>query len=98
MLADIAEAAEGRAGLARHLLAFARKLPTRPEAIDTAEHLRRAADLFVPSLRGDIRVDLDLVDGLWPVRVDAAQFELALLNVALNARDAMPRGKPADAE
>jgi CheY-like chemotaxis protein len=37
-------------------------------------------------------VDLDLADGLWPVRVDVAQFELALLNAALNARDAMPQG------
>ena len=92
VLADIGEAAESRAGLTRHLLAFARKLPTRPEVIDTAGHLRRAADLFGPSLRGDIQVDLDLEEGLWPIRVDAAQFELALLNVALNARDAMPQG------
>ena len=92
ILAEIGEAAENRAGLTRHLLAFSRKLPTRPEVIDTAGHLRRAADLFGPSLRGDIQVDLDLEDGLWPIRVDAAQFELALLNVALNARDAMPEG------
>src|SRR3712207_579887 len=92
VLADIGAAAEGRAGMARHLLAFARKLPTYPEVIDTAEHLRWAADLLGPSLRGDVRVELDLADGLWPVRVDAAQFELALLNVALNARDAMPQG------
>src|SRR5918993_4176603 len=68
ILADIAEAAEQRAGLAKHLLAFARKLPTRPEAIDTAAHLGRAADLFGPSLRGDIQVDLDLADGPWPIR------------------------------
>jgi PAS domain S-box-containing protein len=64
VLADVREAAEQRAGLTKHLLAFARKLPTRPEVIDTAAHLGRAADLFGPSLRGDIQVDLDLVDGL----------------------------------
>jgi hypothetical protein len=57
-------------------LAFARKLPTRPEVIDTAGHLRRAADLFGPSLRGDIQVDLDLEGGLWPIRVDAASGSL----------------------
>jgi PAS domain S-box-containing protein len=92
ILASIAAAAEQRSGLTRHLLAFSRKLPTQPEVIDTAEHLRRAADLLGPSLRRDIRLDLDLEDGIWPIRVDVAQFELALLNVALNARDAMPQG------
>jgi PAS domain S-box-containing protein len=92
VLAEIGAAAEGRAGIARHLLAFARGLPSRPEAIDTAAFLRGALDLLGPSLRGGIRLDLSTAEGLWPVRVDPAQFELALLNVVLNARDAMPDG------
>jgi len=43
-------------------------------------------------VHGNIRIELDIAEDLWPVRVDAAHFELALINVALNARDAMPGG------
>jgi signal transduction histidine kinase len=50
------------------------------------------ADLFSRSLGGKIQVRLDLAAGLQPIRADATQFELALLNVALNARDAMQDG------
>src|SRR4051794_39697428 len=73
-------------------MAFSRDLPTRPEVIDTAKEVAEAADLLRRSLPGSIRIDLALADDLWPIRVDAAQFELALVNVALNARDAMPNG------
>jgi two-component system cell cycle sensor histidine kinase/response regulator CckA len=44
------------------------------------------------SLRGDIRMVFDLADELWPVEVDPAQLQIALINLAVNARDAMPRG------
>jgi signal transduction histidine kinase len=92
ILAQIGEAAEKRVGLTEHLLAFSRNLPTSPEVIDTAKEVAEAADLLGRTLPGSIRIDLDLADDLWPIRVDAAQFELALLNVGLNARDAMPEG------
>lgn len=92
ILADIRVAAAERAGLTDQLLAFSQDLPTEPEVINTADHVRRAVDLFGRSLRGKIQIEFDFEDDLWPVRVDAAQFELALLNVALNARDAMPGG------
>ena len=54
--------------------------------------MAEAADLLGRSLPGSIHIDLDLADDLWPIRVYAAQFELALLNVGLNARDAMSDG------
>jgi len=92
ILADMAAAAQQRVGLTEHLLAFSQHLPAEPEIIDTAGQIREVADLFGRSLRGDIRIRLDLVADLWSVHVDAAQFELALINVALNARDAMPDG------
>jgi PAS domain S-box-containing protein len=92
ILAEIGTAAEKRAGLTEHLLAFSRDLPTSPEVIDTAAALRDVADLLGRSFPSGIRIALRLDDDLWPIRVDAAQFELALLNVALNARDAMPDG------
>ncbi|WP_431271648.1 hypothetical protein [Dankookia sp. P2] len=78
--------------MTEHLLAFSRDLPTRPEVIDTSKALRDVADLLGRSFPSGIRIILRLEDGLWPIRVDAAQFELALLNVGLNARDAMPDG------
>jgi PAS domain S-box-containing protein len=92
ILAGIGAAAETRANLTEHLLAFSRDLPTSPEVIDTSRALRDVADLLGRSLPSGIRLTLRLEDDLWPVRVDAAQFELALLNVGLNARDAMPDG------
>jgi PAS domain S-box-containing protein len=92
ILAEIGAAAEKRAGLSEHLLAFSRDLPTSPEVIDTATALREVGDLLGRSFPSGIRIILRLEDGLWPIRVDAAQFELALLNVGLNARDAMPDG------
>src|ERR1051326_9480659 len=49
-------------------------------------------ELIRPSLRGDIEVRLELEPGTWPVRADAGELELALLNMAVNARDAMPGG------
>jgi PAS domain S-box-containing protein len=92
ILANMATAAKKRAGLTEHLLAFSQDLPTKPAMVDTADHIRRAADLFGRSVHGRIRVGVVLDDDLWPIRVDATQFELALLNVALNARDAMSDG------
>jgi len=92
ILAEISAAAEKRAGLTEHLLAFSRNLPTRPEVIDTAKEVAEAADLLCRSIPGSIQIKLDLADNLWPIRVDAVQLELALLNVGLNARDAMPEG------
>ncbi|TDH58492.1 PAS domain-containing sensor histidine kinase [Dankookia rubra] len=92
ILADIRAAAEKRASLTEHLLAFSRDFPTSPKVIDTSEALRDVADLLGRSLPSTIRVTIRLEDDLWPVRVDATQFELALLNVGLNARDAMPDG------
>ncbi|GGC29929.1 histidine kinase [Siccirubricoccus deserti] len=92
ILADMAAATQQRAGLTEHLLAFSQHHPAEPELVDVASQIREVADLVSRSLRGNIRVQLNLDDDLWPIRVDTTQFELALLNVALNARDAMPDG------
>jgi PAS domain S-box-containing protein len=92
IIASMRAATARGASLTRQLLAFARRLPLRAEVVDTAARLREIAALAARSLRGDIRIETDIPDGLWPIEVDPAQFELALLNVAINARDAMPRG------
>ena len=49
-------------------------------------------DMLKQSLRGDIRIVFDLAEGLWPVEVDPSQLQIALINLAVNARDAMPQG------
>jgi two-component system NtrC family sensor kinase len=79
--------------LTRQLLSFARRRALDPEPIDLAERLDELRPLIAHSLRGDIAVSL-VADSAAPcvVKVDAAELELAVLNVAVNARDAMPGG------
>jgi len=78
--------------LARQLMAFGRVQDLRAQTIDTAARLRDARPLFGGALPANTRLEYDLDPGLWPVTVDAAQLELALLNLIINARDAMPDG------
>jgi signal transduction histidine kinase len=79
-------------GLTRHLLAFTRRRPVNPESIDIAAHLRGMSEMLHGSLGGHIHVDLQFASDLWPVEVDAGEMELAILNLCLNARDAMSDG------
>jgi CheY-like chemotaxis protein len=79
-------------GLTHQLLAFSRRRAMNPEALDLAALLRGMRELLARSLRGDIEVRMDLADGLWPVEIDGGEFELAILNVCVNSRDAMPNG------
>jgi signal transduction histidine kinase/ActR/RegA family two-component response regulator len=79
-------------GLTRHLLAFARKRPVNPESIDTASHLKSMRTMLDGSLGGHIEVHMQLDSDVWPVEVDAGEMELAVLNLCLNARDAMADG------
>src|SRR5262245_41588930 len=79
-------------GLTRHLLAFSRRRPVNPESIDAAVHLRGMRAMLDASLGGNIDVQITLGDDIWPVEVDVGEMELAILNLCLNARDAMPQG------
>ncbi|WP_207481702.1 PAS domain-containing protein [Arenibaculum pallidiluteum] len=83
---------ERGAKLTQQLLAFARRQDLRPEAVDLRKRILGMSDLLARALREDIRLEIDAEEGLWPVDIDATQFELAILNLAVNARDAMPRG------
>lgn len=88
----IGEAIERGAKLTQQLLTFARRSPLNPQVVDLARCIRGLHDLLDRSLREDVLVELDLPDGLWPIEVDTSQLEVAVLNVAINARDAMPHG------
>lgn len=79
-------------GLTHQLLSFSRRRPMNPESIDPAASLEAMRDLLTRSLRGDVEIRMELMPGLWPVEVDPGEFELAMLNLCVNARDAMAAG------
>lgn len=92
ILEGMRQAVERGATLSRQLLTFARRQPLKAEPMDIATQLNGMRDILDRSLRGDVTVHVDLADGLWPVKADPGEFVLALLNLAVNARDAMPNG------
>ncbi len=77
------------ARLTRHLLAFARRQPLAPEPLDPARVLMGIEDMMRRTLGGAIELELVVGGGLWAVRADPNQLENALLNLVVNARDAM---------
>lgn len=85
-------AAQRGAGLTRQLLAFSRRQQLKPESIDLDRQIGGMRELLDRSLRGDVHVELSFADDLWPVEVDPGELELVVLNLAVNARDAMPHG------
>lgn len=92
-LADMVRvAAERGADLTRRLLAFARRQPLEPRVTQVNSLLRGMDGLLRRALSADVVVDLIEGDGIWTCLVDPSQLETAILNVCLNARDAMPEG------
>jgi PAS domain S-box-containing protein len=88
----IDEAAERGADLTRHLLAFARLQPLQPREIDVNALVVTAGKLLRPTLGEHIEIEPMLAEDPWLAFVDPSQLTTAILNLALNARDAMPRG------
>jgi signal transduction histidine kinase/CheY-like chemotaxis protein len=89
---DIATAAERGSDLTRSLLAFARKQPLRPREIDIAEKVLGMEQLLRRTLGEHIECSFAFEPDLWRASVDPGQLATALLNLVLNARDAMPDG------
>ena len=81
----------GRA-LTDHLLAFARKQDLSPQVIDLNEAIANVDDLLLHASDDNIEVATELSDDLWACRIDPGQIQAAVLNLMLNARDAMPDG------
>ncbi|KYG24203.1 histidine kinase [Bradyrhizobium sp. AT1] len=86
------QAAQRGASLTKQLLAFSRRQTLRPQPVDVAAQIGGMRELLDRSLRGDVHVEFDFPDSLWPVEVDPGELELVILNLAVNARDAMPSG------
>jgi signal transduction histidine kinase len=85
-------AAERGAKLTDQLLSFSRRQRLEPKLLDLNETVASMHDLLQSTMGGSIRIETKLHRGLWPAMVDPTQLELAMLNLAINARDAMQVG------
>jgi CheY-like chemotaxis protein len=89
---EIRGAGERARDLTRQLLAFARRQVIAPVVLDLNDLLGDSEKLLGRVLGEDVELAVQLTPGLWPVRCDPAQIQQVVLNLAVNARDAMPRG------
>jgi signal transduction histidine kinase len=91
-LTGATEAAQRGARLTEQLLAFSRKQRLEPESVDLNGLVSGMQGLLHSTLGPTVRIDTTMQVDLWPAMVDATQLELAILNLAINSRDAMPGG------
>lgn len=91
-LASIRKALDTGQRLTQHLLGFSRRQELQPLSMDLAQALPSICELLKQSLPPNIKLRTEIAPGTWPVEVDRAELELALLNMTINARDAMPDG------
>lgn len=87
-----ARAADRASELTNRLLVFSRKQALQPQVIDVNAVIGGIKDMLRRTLSADIDIEIALTDGIWPTEIDRAQVEAALLNLAINSRDAMPDG------
>ncbi len=92
LIEGAAQSADRARMLVQRLLAFARRQPLQPTSLYIGDLVRDLADLIASTCGPRIRLELDIAPGLPPATADANQIEMALLNLAVNARDAMPDG------
>jgi PAS domain S-box-containing protein len=92
LIDSMEKAARRGAGLTQQLLSFARQQPLRPEPRDVARLVTAFETVLRRASRSAVQFDVHLARGLPPILVDATQFETALLNLVVNARDATPDG------
>jgi signal transduction histidine kinase/CheY-like chemotaxis protein len=92
LVTPIRDAAQRAATLTRQLLTFARKQVTQPRRVDVGDAVAAVSAMLRRLLGAQIEVVPALAPGLWPARVDPGQLEQVIVNLAVNARDAMPGG------
>ena len=92
-LAMMAEASRRGAELTAQMLAFSRRQKLEPRAVDLNDTVRNMRDLLQSTIGGSVQIhEPDLADDLWAAMIDPTQIELVILNLAINARDAMDVG------
>jgi two-component system, cell cycle sensor histidine kinase and response regulator CckA len=92
MLGKIILAGERAAALTGQLLAYGRRQVLQPKVVDLNKLVTNLERMLRPLIGEDVELSTELRDGVYPVRVDPGQFEQVLMNLAVNARDAMPNG------
>jgi PAS domain S-box-containing protein len=92
LLDNAIQGAQRGAGLTQRMLAFARRQELKPVALDLFKLVRDMADLLRSSLGPSVELEMDFSESLHKIMADPNQLELAILNLAVNARDAMPKG------
>jgi PAS domain S-box-containing protein len=92
LLQGVRDAADRAASLTHRLLAFSRQLPLAPGAIDPNRMVTSMSELLQRSIGEQVQLEAVLAGGLWRAHADASQLENSILNLAINARDAMPNG------
>jgi two-component system NtrC family sensor kinase len=92
LLDNIMQAAQRGATLTRQLLSFSRNQVLQPKLLDPYIEIQRMMTLLKPSLRGTIDIDVRVASDVWLVELDPSEWDMAMLNIAVNARDAMPEG------
>ncbi|MDA9491334.1 PAS domain-containing sensor histidine kinase [Bradyrhizobium sp. CCBAU 11361] len=80
------------AALTNQLLTFARRQSVNPQAIDFSERIGAIREVLDAGVGSAVRLAFDITREVWPIRTDVSEFETALLNLLINARDAMPDG------
>jgi signal transduction histidine kinase len=88
----MAEAGERGAKLTAQMLAFSRRQKLEPKPVDLNDTVASMRDLLQSTMGGSVRIETVLANRLWPAMIDPTQIELAILNLAINARDAMAVG------
>jgi PAS domain S-box-containing protein len=88
----IEKASQHGASLTRQLLTFARRQSVSPQTVDLSERIHSLREVLDTGLGGLVQVLIHVDPGVWPVTVDPGEFEAALVNLVVNARDAMPGG------
>jgi PAS domain S-box-containing protein len=91
-LRSIDGASQRAASLTRQLLTFARRQSLQPQSIKLSERLNVLRDVLNSGLGSTVSLTIDVTDDVWNIVVDPNEFETALLNLVVNARDAMPEG------
>jgi signal transduction histidine kinase/CheY-like chemotaxis protein len=92
ILKNMSESVRRGADLTYRLLAFGRRQALRPLYVETAGQIAGFQEMLAQALRGDIAINNRCEPGIWPIFIDTGALELAILNLAVNARDAMPKG------